>query len=66
MWSPAATEIFIWQPISGWPTVFNNRDKISCISHYEYLMREKKLTSKKAEQIAMKKVFKDKFPDITY
>lgn len=64
MWNPAATEIFIWQPTSGWPSVFNNRDKISCISHFEYLI--KKYTSKKAEEIAMKIVFKTKFPDMSY
>lgn len=64
MWSPAATEIFIWQPISGWPTVFNNRDKISCIAHYEYLMQ--KYTSKKAEEIAMKTVYKAKYAELSY
>ena len=66
MWSPAATEIFIWQPSSGWPTVFNNRDKISCTTHYEYLVREKKLTCKKAQEISIKKVYKAKFPDMDY
>lgn len=66
MWRPLATEIFVWQPSSGWPIVFNNRDKISCITHYEYFMREKKVTSKKAEEMAMKKVYKTKFPDMVY
>jgi hypothetical protein len=66
MWNPAATEIFIWQPSSGWPSVFNNRDKVSCITHYEYFMREKKYSSVKAEKLAMKKVYKDKFPELEY
>jgi len=66
MWSPVATEIFIWEPSSGWPTVFNNRDKISCTTYYEFLVREKKYTSKKAEEIAMKKVYTAKYAELSY
>lgn len=66
MWSPFASEITIWQPIGGFPTNFNERDKIACTAYYEYAVRAKKMTETKAQEFAMKQIYKSKFPGMKY
>ena len=63
--NPDAKPFIVWEPTGGWNPSFNQKDKETCSQLYHNYI-EAGYTKKKAEDAAMKYVYKQHYPELEW
>jgi hypothetical protein len=65
LWSPTQKAIITWKPSNGWNRAFSEKEKLECTRLYVFLI-QKRYTEKKAEQLALMCIYKEKYKGLLY